>query len=177
MTDQLSLATVATTALPQVFGFLFGRLGEALDRRAESREEEEFRSALAEPPAPYVLHQDALTGDRVARLGFAERELDAYRHNPDLIRPADAHLLRTLSQVRDDLEAVYGQRFTFAGERRPGAGVRVVQRVDEVGANAVARGVKARHVSDRATVDIEQTARTVRPGGELTGLDVGDTLG
>ncbi|MET8810531.1 hypothetical protein ABZW47_00875 [Streptomyces sp. NPDC004549] len=82
MTDQLSPATVATPAPPQVFGFLFGRLGEALDRR-----------------------------------------------------------------------------------------------VDEVGADAVARGVKARHVSDRAAVDIEQTARTVRPGGELTGLDVGDTLG
>ncbi|WP_018547278.1 hypothetical protein [Streptomyces sp. LaPpAH-108] len=177
MTDQLSLATVATTALPQIFGFLFGRLGEALDRRAESREEEEFRPALAEPPAPYVLRPEALTGERVARLSGAERELDVYRRNPGLIRPEDANLVRTLSQVRDDLEAVYGQRFTFAGERRPAAGVRVVQRVDEVEANAVARGVTARRVTDRAAVDIEQTTRTVRPGGELTGLDVDGTLG
>ncbi|MEW2131733.1 hypothetical protein [Streptomyces sp. NPDC005435] len=177
MTDQLSLATVATTALPQIFGFLFGRLGEALDRCAESRADGEFRPALAEPPAPYVLHPGALTEDRLARLTRAEQELSRYRRDPDLIRPEDANLLRTLSQVRDDLEVVYAQRFTFAGERRPAPGVRVVQRLDDIEANAVAQGVKARHVTDRAAVDIEQTARTVRPGGEVTGLHVEGTLG
>ncbi|MGV9340328.1 hypothetical protein [Streptomyces sp. NPDC003688] len=177
MTDQLSLATVATTALPQIFGFLFGRLGEALDRRAECRAEDEFCPALAEPPAPYVLRPEALTGDRLARLSRAKGELTVYWRNPDLIRPEDENLVRMLSQVRNDLEAVYGQRFTFSGERRPAAGVRIVQRVDEVEADAVARGVKARHVTDRAAVDIEQTTRTVRPGGELTGLDVDGTLG
>ncbi|TGN76722.1 hypothetical protein E5083_16215 [Streptomyces bauhiniae] len=177
MTDQLSLATVAGTTLPQVFGFLFGRLEAVLDRRAQSRAEEEFRTALADPPATFTLQTEALTEVRLARLASASRELAAYRRNPDLIRLDNEALVRTLSEVRDDLETIYDQRFTFAGERRPTAGVRVVQHVDKVKQDALVRALRARRVTEKASVDVQQTARTVLHGGELTALDIEGTLG
>ncbi|WP_406467930.1 hypothetical protein OH738_09935 [Streptomyces hirsutus] len=177
MTDQFTLATVTATALPQIFGFLFGRLEAALDRRAEPREEEASCPALVEPPAPFSLRSETLTEERLDRLTGALHELAVYQRNPNLIQVDDEALVRTLSQVRDDLEVVYGQRFTFVGERRPTAGVRVVQRIDEVEQGAVARGARAQRVTERAAVDIDQFTRVVRSGGEVTGLDVEGTLG
>ncbi|MEU4199201.1 hypothetical protein AB0F64_04500 [Streptomyces sp. NPDC026294] len=118
-----------------------------------------------------------LTEERVRRLESAARELAVYQRNPDLIRLEDEVLVQTLSQVREDLEVVYGQRFTFVGEQRPTAGVRVVQRMDEVGQDAVARAIRARNVTDKASVDIDQHIKTVHQGGEATGLEVDGTLG
>ncbi|WP_405748773.1 hypothetical protein OG232_02485 [Streptomyces sp. NBC_01411] len=168
---------MATTALPQIFGFLFGRLGMALDRRAESREGESACAALVEPPASLPRNAEALTEERLNRLACSARELAVYQRNPNLIQLDDKSLVRTLSLVRDDLEVVYGQRFTFEGERRPAAGVRIVQRVDEVEQDAVARGARAQRVTDKAAVEIDQFTKIVRAGGELTGLDIEGTLG
>lgn len=168
---------VATSALPQAFGFLFGRLGAALDRRAQPQEQEPTCPALVAAPTPFRLRPEELTEERLRRLEGAARELAVYRRNPNLIRLEDDVLVQTLSQVREDLEIVYGQRFTFVGEQRPAAGVRVIQRMDEVEQDAVARAVRARNVTDKASVDIDQRTKTVHRGGEVTGLEVDGTLG
>ncbi|MFJ4980810.1 hypothetical protein ACIP6X_36815 [Streptomyces coeruleorubidus] len=175
--EPFSLAMVAASALPQVFGFIFDRLGVALDRRTQSQVDDPACPVLATPPSPLHLQPEQLTEERTRRMEGAARELAVYQRNPDLIQPEDDVLIRTLSQVRDDLEVVYGQRFTFIGEQRPKSGVRINQEMDEVEQDAVARALKARNVTDKAAVDIDQRAKVVRRGGTLTGLEVDGTLG
>lgn len=181
MGDQLSLATVATSAIPQIFTFLFGRLGAVLDRRGKNDTDASVDSTaspvLAEPSAPLHIRDEEMTEERIRRLEAVARELAVYHRNPALIRVDDEHLLNTMSELRDDLETIYGQSLSFVGERRSTPGVRVRQSVDEVEADGVARAVKVGRVTAEASADIEQRTKVVRQGGELTALEIDGTLG
>ena len=180
MGDELSLATVATSAMPHIFTFLFGRLGAVLDRRSGNNTdistESETYPILVEP-APLLIHDEELTEQRIRRLEAVARELAVYRRNPALIRLDDEHLLQAMSELRDDLEAIYGQPLSFVGERRSAPGVRVRQTVDEVEADGVARAVRVARVTAQASADIDQRTKVVRQGGELTALEIDGTLG
>ncbi|MFF7189828.1 hypothetical protein ACFZAR_32400 [Streptomyces sp. NPDC008222] len=181
MGDQLSLATVATSAMPQVFAFLFGRLGAVLDRRSGNDTATSTEPAtcpvLVGPEAPLLIHGEELTEQRIRRLEAVARELAVYHRNPALIRHDDEHLLQAMSELRDDLEAVYGQPLSFMGEQRSAPGVRVRQLLDEVEADGVARAVKVGRVTAAASADIEQRTKVVRQGGEVTALEIDGTLG
>ncbi|MBB4791485.1 hypothetical protein [Streptomyces nodosus] len=181
MGDQLSLATVATSAIPQIFAFLFGRLGAVLDRRGGNNADAPFDSTaspvLTEPSASLRIRDEELTEERIRRLETMARELAVYHRNPALIRADDEHLLLAMSALRDDLETIYGQSLSFVGERRSAPGVRVRQSVDEVEADGVARAVRVGRVTADASADIEQRTKVVRRGGELTALEIDGTLG
>ncbi|MFD7713746.1 hypothetical protein [Streptomyces sp. NPDC059786] len=167
--------------MPQIFAFLFGRLGAVLDRRggndADAPIDSTASPVLAEPSASLRIRDEELTEERIRRLEAVARELAVYHRNPALIRADDEHLLHAMSELRDDLETVYGQSLSFVGERRYAPGVRVRQSVDEVEADGVARAVKVGRVTAEASADIEQRSKVVREGGELTALEIDGTLG
>lgn len=163
--------------MPQIFTFLFGRLGAVLDRRSGNDTDTSTCPVLVEPEAPLLIHNEEMTEGRIRRLEAVARELAVYRRNPALIRVDDEHLLQSMSELRDDLEAIYGQRLSFTGERRSAPGVRVRQSVDEVEADGVARAVRVGRMTAEASADIEQRTKIVRQGGEVTALEIDGTLG
>ncbi|MET7696408.1 hypothetical protein [Streptomyces sp. NPDC005485] len=167
--------------MPQIFTFLFGRLGAVLDRRSgnvtTAAPEPTTCPVLVEPEAHLVIHDKELTEQRIRRLEAVARELAVYHRNPALIRLDDEHLLQAMSELRDDLEAIYGQPLSFMGERRSMPGVTVRQSVDEIEADGVARAVRAGRVTAEVSADIEQRAKVIRRGGEVTALEIDGTLG
>ncbi|GGQ63733.1 hypothetical protein GCM10010195_19210 [Kitasatospora griseola] len=179
MSDALSLSVLTASALTQGFGFLYGRLNGALDRRShqssDDLEDQSGTEVLAEVPVSLHIQPPALTSGRTHRLELARRAMEPYARDPALIDPADPALLQIMAQLRNDLEAVYGQRFTFRGENRPRPGVRVVHQVDHV--EGTARAVKAKGISSSATVDIDYRVGKVWAGGESTALEIDGTIG
>ncbi|GAU69729.1 Syd protein [Streptomyces sp. NBRC 110611] len=167
--DPLSFPVLTGAALTQAFTFLYGRLSAALDRRAEARDR--------------VAVPDVLQGE--LRFPLSPDELEVTNREEALIAMRDAlevfndqgqgHLLdgsnegvrRSLARLRGALEAVYGQRITFAGEERPATGSPVVdQRLGTVRGKVT--GMDADEVSGRAQVI--QDARTVEADAEVVGI-------
>ncbi|MTD59090.1 hypothetical protein [Amycolatopsis pithecellobii] len=167
--EPLTLSALAASALTQAFKFLYDRVGAALDRRVENKKSEaaEETDVLADPLRPLNPIPGALTSDRLARLHRARNEMAPYVAGK-IISPDDHDLIQLLDRAREDLEAVYGQRFTFVGEQRPRAQVLVKQGHDEV--MGAVTGIQATGVSGAVNVSVEQESKTVHEGGEVTGL-------
>jgi hypothetical protein len=79
------------------------------------------------------------------------------------IRPMDA--LRLL------LEAVYGQRITFKGERRQPSGPLVTGQIDIDQAAGAAAAIRAKLISS-GEVTGSATANRVEQGGKLTAVEI-----
>jgi len=173
--EPLTLSALAASALTQAVKFLYDRAGAALDRRATAKQNvgNLDSEVLANPLEPLRINSTALTVDRVARLERARGELSAYVQDRP-ISPDDQDLLATLTRVREDLEAVYGQRFTFVGEQRPRARVSVRQDEDHV--DGAVTGIAASGLSGTVDVSVEQRAGVVHRDGEVTGLRLDGTL-
>lgn len=172
MANPSELSTVLNSALPATFTFLYQRLDALLTRhKAEGPEPAE---TLPEIPAVVVgelelpLRSDEeqvrvrLNELRAYALGLAQ-----YHRNPDLITSDDPLLLETLGNLRNALEDVYGQRFTFAGESRDRSGPFSEQHFGHVAGEAIGIQARDRIASPAATI---QTAVTVERGGKVIGM-------
>ncbi|NEB75830.1 hypothetical protein G3I40_11400 [Streptomyces sp. SID14478] len=102
--------------LPATFTFLYQRLDNLLNRRAAPETELDGHEVLrGELSLPLTADETELTN----RLGDLDRLRDllhVYRRHPQTVDITDTGLLRLLGELRGNLEEIYGQRLTFAGE-------------------------------------------------------------
>ncbi|MFE3519390.1 hypothetical protein [Streptomyces sp. NPDC059166] len=176
MSDAFTFPVLAVSALTQAFGFLYGRAGAVLDRRALLREEvgpgelEPTPAVVVGTPGPPAFDASALTSERLQRIESLLGVLGVYDDHRELIRADDERLRHSLGGLRAVLEEVEGQRLTFAGENRPASGVRIEQVLDDVHGRAAA--LKVRRVAESADVSVRQRAGTVREGAEIIGAEI-----
>lgn len=172
MADPSELSMVLNSALPATFTFLYQRLDALLSRRkAEGSEQAE---TLPEIPAVVVGELELPLRSDEEQIRVRRKELQAYalglaqyHRNPTLITSDDPLLLETLGELRNALEDIYGQRFTFQGESRDQSGPFSEQRIGRVAGEAI--GMQAsRRIGDAA--GIKQTIDTVERGGRAIGM-------
>ena len=179
--DPMSLSVLGATALTKGIDFLYGQATEVLKRR---RERDDGGSPSAEVALPGG-GPDLIVGelkplqvdlDAAARLeqdiADLRRALSDYRDGIRAVDPSDRNLLDVTDALRRALEAVYRQPLTFVGEKRrlPETVVRGEVDVEEVHGHAA--GVRARVLSGGQITGTAR-AKTVGPGGEIHGVDVG----
>lgn len=181
MADPSELSMVVGSALPATFTFLYQRLDALLSRH---RADPDTVQAEAMPKIPAVLAGELelpLRSDgmrvrsRLAELRAYELGLARYRQNPALITSEDSLLVQTLSGLRDALEDIYGQRFTFEGEARGQSGPFSEQRHGRVAGEVVGMEV-TNAIRGPATSKI--TTESVEPGGRVIGMrarEIGDS--
>lgn len=99
---------------------------------------------------------------RAYALGLAH-----YHANPAGISPKDSLLPQTLSDLPGALEDIYGQRFTFEGERREQSGPFSDQRCGQIAGEVI--GMEATNVI-RGTTSSKITAESVERGGRVVGM-------
>jgi len=199
MTDPLTLAALGAVALTEGIKFLYNQASELLKRRRERKKAADEAAAaqaqhaepaappapveVAAPPvvegelAPVTVDDDAL--DRLAeQISGLRHDLGRYVDDTDPapVDPSDERLVATVDALRQAIEAVWGQRITFRGERREPSGpvVRGVIDVDSVAGNAAA--VRAGRIVGDATVEGTVRAGRVERGGAVTGVEA-DTIG
>jgi hypothetical protein len=190
--EPITLAAVTTPVLQEGIKCLVGLAGDALRRWRERREARRAAGALdAEAPIqtttdPGVL-PDVFEGkvgplqihfDKVEKLDEAirdlRRELADYA---DGIEPVDAgnkNLLEVTDALRQGVEAIYQQRFTFKGENRPPSGPVVEGDIDVKDVLGRVTAVRARLISGghvRGTVRADR----VDAGAEAIGVEA-DTI-
>ncbi|GAA1181663.1 hypothetical protein F4556_006006 [Kitasatospora gansuensis] len=181
MTDELGFPVLAASALTQAIAFLYHRAEVVLDRRAarsrssEAAPAEQWPAVVAGNPGRALdFDPDNVTMELADRLESLLDVLDVYTEHEQLIDNQDERLRRALGRLRAVLEEAYGRRITFVGEDRPASGMRIFNRAGDV--HGVSRALKAGRVSILANIDVEHTAQIVRPGAEMTSVEIDDLL-
>ena len=173
MSDPVTLGVLGGVAAAEGIKFLYGQAAEMLkawrERRSKAAEAQPGDAAFDVPIVDTDV-LDAVPSSVSADPAVIEREqqqlvrlvgaLSPYAQGLVDIEPADAELSENLLKLRALLEAAYGQRLTFRGERREPTGTRLTVRqvVGDVTGTVV--GVAA-DVEGPADVDIVQDAKTV----------------
>lgn len=182
MVDPLSGAVLTGVAMTEGIKFLYAQAGELLKWWRQRREGKEAPEPLLEPPTGLLEGQlrpaspDFGQVDRVEPdLRELLRQLSTYASGVDEPDAADNVLREQADAVRRALEVIYGQRITFAGERREPSGAVIDGRAvaDQVFGDLAA--VRAKTIRS-GEVRGDFRAKTVMPGARGTGVDV-DTVG
>lgn len=174
MSDATSLASIAQSALPAAFTFLFQQVEAFLARRRGQGEGSAEAVTVQVPPElvgelslPLKV-DDAQLAAKLGELGAYKLALTRYREDPSLVASTDTVLMEMLSQVRDALEAIHGQHFTFAGEQRPHSGPFVGGSYKEVEGELT--GMRAdRAIRGDAAVKLD--VGVIRAGGKVIGME------
>jgi hypothetical protein len=171
--DPTGLSMVVNSALPATFTFLYQRLDVLLSRHRKDPGTVQTE-VLPEIPAVLVGELELpLCSDedrvqvRLAELRAYALGLEHYRRDPALITSEDPLLLQTLAELRDALEDIYGQRFTFEGEPRGQSGPFSEQRHGKVAGEVV--GMEATNAI-RGPATSKITTESVEPGGRVVGM-------
>ena len=185
MADPLTLTAVGAVVLTEGIKFLYQQAGEVLKRWRERKEA--GKSATTEP-AEVELPSDAFEGQleqpqvnlaAVERLEQDLRDLRAavadYAQGIDNVDPRNQQLLQATDGLRHAMEAVYGQRITFLGEPRTASGPSVTGEANVDDVLGYVAGLRASKIVG-GNVTGRVTAKIVRPGGQVIGVDVG-TIG
>lgn len=182
MADPVTFTVLGSWAALEGIKFLYGQAAEVLkawrERRAAMAEEPAAGKTLEVPVKDSAVLDGKLDSAAVdtavlaqehASLTSLASKLSPYAQNLADLDLHDAELAEQAGQVRAILEAAYGQRFTFRGERREPTGtrVRVSQVLDHV--SGVVVGAKA-EVGPGTNVEVDQRATVVEPGGSVTGF-------
>ncbi|MFE6633520.1 hypothetical protein [Streptomyces tendae] len=172
MNDAADLSLIAGSALPAAFTFLFQRLQTALERRRSARTEQPEHAPdvptelVGSLQLPLRIDEDELA-DHAPVLEALALGLRRYDRDPHLVTAHDADLMQALGKVREGLEHVYGQRFTFQGETRQSSGPLSVQHYDTVTGEVI--GMEAgQAILGAATSTIR--AGSVEAGGRVVGM-------
>ena len=167
MSDPMTLALLGGAAATQGITFLYAQASELLKAWREKRAATPPASpALDAPPTPRPADM-AVVEQRQRSLALLRAALSPYALGDVEIDLGDEELAARAGELRELLEAVYGQRFTFRGEQREptGSTVTVRQVLGTVEGNVV--GAKADVGGGSLRVD--QEAETVR--GSLLGFE------
>jgi hypothetical protein len=185
MPDPITLAVLSTVALTEGIKFLYGQAGELLQRRREREEAQTdatdpIAEPLPEPPAdllagePMPLLADPVVLDTLAgELAQLRTMLEPYVMGERSASVSDEELLVRVDALRRGLEAVYGQRLTFAGEARTPSGTRVEGSVEAQHVRGVVAGVTVGDLSGLG--EVKGTARVgdIAETGRVSGVEVG----
>jgi hypothetical protein len=171
--DPSGLSMVVSSALPATFTFLYQRLDALLSRHrtdtgtARTEVVPEIPAVLVGDLALPLCSDEDRVRTRLAELRAYELGLAQYHRNPSLITRDDQLLLQTLSELRDALEDIYGQRFTFEGEPREQSGPFSEQRHGKVAGEVV--GIEATNAI-HGPVTSKITTDSVEQGGRVIGM-------
>jgi hypothetical protein len=178
--DPGGLSMVVSSALPATFTFLYQRLDALLSRhRADpntghTEEMPKIPAVLVgELELPLRSDEDRVEA-RLAELRAYALGLTHYHRNPGLINAEDPLLLQILSELREALEDIYGQRFTFEGEPRGQSGPLSDQRHGKIAGEVV--GMEATSTI-RGPATSKITTESVEAGGRVIGMrarEIGD---
>jgi hypothetical protein len=182
MPDPVTLAVLGGVAATEGIRFLYGQAAELL----KAWRERQARIDAGESPPPELevpLRDNAVLdgspSHQVADPAVLDREnaalvrliggLAPYAQDLADVDPNDQDLAELAGRVRAVLEAAYGERLTFRGERRDSTGTRVTvnQALGTVAGSVL--GAES-DVSAGAEVDIDQKAESVEPGGSVEGF-------
>ncbi|WP_406069000.1 hypothetical protein OG372_14295 [Streptomyces sp. NBC_01020] len=172
MPDALDLSMVASSALPAVFTFLCQRLDAVLPHRSSARpvgpggEPEVPAQLVGELQLPLRVDPGRLEV-RLAAVEALALGMEHYQRDPVQISANDPLLMQTLGRVREALEDIYGQRFTFQGENRAQSGPFSEQCYGTVAGEVT--GMEAQEAI-RGSVTSTIRARNVEPGGKIVGM-------
>lgn len=165
---------VAGAVLPATFTFLYRRADVLLERLAgrgaaagELTPQDVPDELVGTLTLPLEVNEEALRA-RAAELEVERFALARYQEDPTLVNPDDQALMGLLGRLREALEDVYGQRFTFRGEQREQSGPLVSLRITG-GIGGIVKGMVAQEtIRGGATVDAE--IDEVRAGGTFVGM-------
>ncbi|MEU0132711.1 hypothetical protein ABZ172_01525 [Streptomyces sp. NPDC006296] len=172
MSGVVDFSAVVGGALPATLTFLYQRLDAVLERRRSGQTAE----PEADPEIPAELVGDLelplrIDPDRLAsRLPVLEvlaLAMTPYTRAPERITAEDAELMQMMGRVREALEDVYGQRFTFQGEIRERSGPLSEQHYDTVAGEVT--GLEAQEAI-RGSASSVIRAKRVEPGGRVVGM-------
>ncbi|WP_406179799.1 hypothetical protein [Streptomyces sp. NBC_01006] len=188
--EPITLAVVSSLVLTEGVKFLYQEAGQLLQRRRGQGATDGGEGTGAGGPVTLAVTEPGLFAGAVAPapadaevvLRFREdltalwQVLAPYAHGITDIDPADRNLLDTADAVRNILEAVYGQRLTFAGETRAEEGpvVSGLVRAEEIAGDVA--GVRARGVRTGRVVGQVEAGR-VTQDGTVSGIEIQDDIG
>ncbi|MDT0421123.1 MULTISPECIES: hypothetical protein [Streptomyces] len=172
MPDAMDLSLVASSTLPAICTFFLQRVDSLLNRRRAGRVP--APDALPEVPPqlvgalqlPLNANPERLNSQAAALEALA-LSLEHYRRGSVPITASDPLLLQTLGRMREALEDVYGQRFTFEGEQRAPSGPTTEHRYERVAGEVI--GLEAQDtIRGQATSVIH--AKSVERGAKVVGM-------
>ena len=189
MSDPITLSALGAVALTEGIKFLYSQAGEVLKRWKERKDKtaettsqptQTVPAELKLPPvferqlsAPQI-HFEAV--ERLAeQLRELRKDLSDYADGIETVDVTDENLLRRIDELRQILEGVYQQRFTFKGEQRPQSGPIVKGELDVNKIAGYAAAVRAGVITD-GEVSGKVKAQYVESTGEIVGVDV-DKIG
>jgi hypothetical protein len=166
VTDFAALSTLIGAGLTPTLTFLYQRLERLLDHGDAPEPAPEVPAELSGTLALPLRADATQLAARRPALEQLHDALNSYYRGAAPIDPTDAALLRMLGRLRGNLEEVYCQRLTFAGEQRPPSGPFVRQRADHVAGQQV--GMDADEITGAVSVD--QEVGTVEQGSTNIGM-------
>jgi hypothetical protein len=189
MPDPITLSALGATALTEGIKFLYKQAGEVLKRWRERRDKLEISADAAAQTEPTLIQlPEVFAGGHLrAQLHYPAVErlepeikelrqaLSGYADETDVINLQDGDSLQRIDALRQLLEAVYQQRFSFKGEVRPADEAVVKGRIDIDKVAGYAAAVRAKVVRGGRLAGVAK-AKEVAPGGSLIGVDV-DNVG
>lgn len=183
MTDPITWTLVGSEPLKGGIKFLYDQTGELL-KEWRSRAKKDAEPALGglttrqSPPAAAFLDSTPLPEANFNALEKLQEEIAVLRkalaniadgvEDPDI---ADSNLLSVVDSLRLCLEAIYGRRFSFAGEQRPDRPV-VDSSIDAETVQGLVKGVVAAELG-MGEIRSRIHARNIGPGGSIVGVELG----
>lgn len=177
--DAFSLDVLGTAGLTAALEFLYTQAGGIVRRQWARHRGEEVPDLVEPTPADRDLLAGALkplelNDDAVQRLeseiGDLRRALADYADGTYPVETTNRDLLVTVDALRRALEAVYGQRITFAGEKRPVSGLAVEGSVDVDEIHGYVAGIRGRIIEGALLGSVR--AKTVGAHGTAIGVDL-----
>jgi hypothetical protein len=182
MADPLTLGLLGGVVATEGIKFLYGQASELLKAWRARKPEKVVQPTPPDDLEVPILSSTALDREPVARPADAEvmREtrgqllslattLSPFALGQSDVDLRDADLAEASGRLRELLELIYHQRFTFLGESRDptGSAVLVRQRLGTVKGRAV--GAEA-DVNLGGALEVDQSIDSVDDGGEVTGF-------
>jgi hypothetical protein len=185
MPEPVTLAVLSAVALTEGIKFLYGQAGELLRRRWERKQarakggDDPLAEPLPAPPAgllagdPGPLVPDPVVLDGLAgELAELRTVLEPYAVAERPVTADDAGVLERADALRQGLEAVFGQRLSFAGEDREPSGTRIEGVVEAQTVRGLVAGASVEDVSGVSEVTGAAMVDDVEQSGRVFGAEV-----
>ena len=179
MIEPISLTAVGVFALTEGIKFLYTEAGELLKHRRENKEGTRQEGAEPElrPPADLIegtVDPARPNEERLERLADElqkrRRSLTDYADDVEAVDPSDVALLKEVDELRQLIEAIYGQRITFKGEDREPSRPLVENEV---------RAIEAKiRDAEVGVIEMESSTASVTQDVDVSGAEIeGGTVG
>jgi len=181
MTDPITLAVLGSVAATEGVKFLYGQAAELIKAFREKRKQAKAAEQVAPDldvhlrpspvldaaPAPTPADTQVVAGHEAEVVQLLSR-LSPYAQDLADVDVDDPQLAEGMGRLRQILEAAYGQRLTFKGEKRESTGTRVAVKQVLGEAEGTVMGIGS--VSGPVDAEVDQKADHLAGGGSMTGI-------